>query len=98
MTKAQTDHLIIGPSVSARRRMLDNKLTTNLTFSFNQSRVDGADAGRIYNLRAGGSYTVKSHQFSLNLTAIDRYNPGRETGQRYRELVAEVGYYYSFGM
>ncbi len=97
VTRARTDHLIIGPSTSVRRRILENQLSTHLTFSFNQSRVDGTGAGRIYNLRAGGSYSLNSHQFSLNVTAIDRFSPGRETGQRYRELVAELGYHYSFG-
>lgn len=97
VTQAQSDHLIIGPSASVRRRLLEGKLTTNLTFSFNQSTVDGDTAGRIYNFRAGGSYAVKAHQFTLNVTAIDRFSPGRDVGQHYTELVGELGYYYSFG-
>ncbi|MEQ8879511.1 MAG: hypothetical protein RLQ12_07770 [Cyclobacteriaceae bacterium] len=98
LTQAQINNLIVGPSASVRKSMLDNKLSTHLTFSYNQARVEGAIATRIYNLRAGGNYTFKEvHQFTLNMTAIDRNSPGKETGSHFREFVAEVGYNYRFG-
>ncbi|XOV93090.1 MAG: hypothetical protein ACFHWX_23190 [Bacteroidota bacterium] len=95
-SRSYSDQFIFGPSGSLRRKFLENKLTTYFTAAYNQSKIDGRTSNKIYNLRTGGAYALNSHQFSLNLTAIDRINPNKEVGSRYKELVVEIGYRYTF--
>ncbi len=94
---AQTDNFIFGPSTSVRKSFLENKLGSSLTFSFNNSKVNGQLASRVMNLRLGGNYSLKeAHQFALNITAVNRFSPQNETAPHFREFVAEVGYTYNF--
>ena len=100
ISRSPTIHnFIFGPSASVRKSFLDNKMSTHLTSSYNNAKVNGSLASRIFNLRLGGSYTLKdAHQFSINMTGISRFSPKNETSPMFREFVAEVGYSYHFSV
>lgn len=91
------ESLIFGPSVSIRKKLLENKLSTTGSISFNNSKVNGTLSSRVINLRLGANYSLlEKHQFTLNITAVDRFSPQNESVSRYREFVAELGYNYNF--
>ena len=96
---AQADNLIFGPSASMRKAFMDNKLASSLTLSFNTAKTNGQLASRVINLRLGSNYTLKeAHQFSLNVTALNRFTPQNEAASRFSEFVTEFGYNYNFNL
>jgi|WetSurMetagenome_2_1015567.scaffolds.fasta_scaffold85627_1 hypothetical protein len=71
----ETKSTIFGPSVSFNKLMLNKKLRTTLSFSYNRSYTDGKATNRIMNIRAGCGYRIgKHHNLSLNLTSMNRKN------------------------
>ncbi|MEM9338419.1 MAG: hypothetical protein AAGA66_06795, partial [Bacteroidota bacterium] len=95
----QAETLIFGPSASMRKAFMDNKLASSLTFSFNTARTNGQLSSRVINLRLGSNYTLKeTHQFSLNVTALNRFSPQNETASQFSEFVTEFGYNYNFNL
>lgn len=98
---ALNDNSIFGPSIGLRRTFLDRKLSSNLSVSFNNSYNNGALTSKVANLRLSGNYTFKEkHQFSLNVTGINRFTAGQDENRvemRFREFTFQFGYNYSFG-
>ena len=91
------ENLIFGPSFSVRKSLKDNKLAVSGTLSYNNSRLNGTLTSRVVNLRLGGNYTLlEKHQFTLNVTSVDRFTPSNDNIAKFRELVAELGYNYNF--
>ncbi|MGB3468518.1 MAG: hypothetical protein WBA74_24750 [Cyclobacteriaceae bacterium] len=94
---------IIGPSLGIRKNFFDRKLSTNASFSFNNSYNDGILTSRIANMRFSGSFSVKEkHQLALNFTGVSRFsisNSGQDDQQenRFKEFTIQFGYNYSFG-
>ncbi len=90
---------ILGPTFSLRRTFLDKKLSTTASLSYNNSYLNSALSGSVTNIRAAANYTIQEkHQFDLNVTALQRYSPQRETEQRFSELTVQLGYSYNFSL
>lgn len=94
---------IFGPSFGIRKTFFERKLSTNASFSFNNSYNDGALTSRIANMRFSGTFSVKEkHQLALNFTGISRFsisNAGQDDQEenRFKEFTIQFGYNYSFG-
>lgn len=96
---ANSDNLIFGPGFSARKTLLQGQMSLMASLAYNNARVVGLSANSVTNLRAGVTYALlEKHQFSLNMTAVDRFSPTNEHQARYREFVAELGYNYNFNI
>ena len=86
----------MGPSLSASKSLLDKTLRTTLTVGYNQSQQEGKVLGKLWNLRAGGSYTIqKKHSLNLSLAALNRAANGRQPS--FREFTATLAYSFRFG-
>lgn len=91
-----SESLVMGPSINLRK-VLMQALSGNLSVSYNTSKLDGTTTASIWNTRLGASYVLKDkHQFSLNVTALDRTSVQNEATTQLRELVGEFGYSYNF--
>lgn len=100
MTRSLTaNSTIVGPTFSIRRTFFDKKLSTNGSLSYNNSYLNSALGSSVTNLRLSGMYTLKEkHQFDLNVTALNRFNPNSELQQRFSELTIQFGYSYNFSL
>ncbi|WP_147407505.1 hypothetical protein [Reichenbachiella sp. MSK19-1] len=92
-----TQNLIYGPSLSARKSLGDKKASLTGALSYNVSEANNKLNSSVLNLRIGAGYVLREkHQFNLNVTAINRHTPHSTTQQQFREFVAELGYNFNF--
>jgi hypothetical protein len=90
---------IFGPSISARKSFLEKKLSTTITFSINNAYTNNQLTNRVANLRSALNYTLlEKHQFTLNLTGVNRFSPQNEEQRKFSEFTAQMGYSYNFGL
>lgn len=95
----QANNKIFGPSTSLRKTFFDKKLSSNLTFSYNNAYLNGDLSSNVTNLRMGANYVwLEKHQFDLSLTRSNRFSPRNETQQRFSELTVQFGYSYNFNL
>jgi hypothetical protein len=93
-TIARNDIITHGPIVSATTKLLNKKMTTGLSTSYNTSTQDGIQESSAFNVRLNGAYTpFKSH--NLNLTLVNQYRSMLNKGQT-SNLTGSLGYSYSF--
>lgn len=93
-TIARNDIITHGPIISATTKLLNKKMTTGLSTSYNTSTQDGIQQSSTFNVRLNGAYTgFKSH--NLNLTLVNQYRSILNKGQT-SNLTGSLGYSYSF--
>ncbi len=87
----------LGPTLAVSKSMLDKKLRTTLSSSWNQSYNNGKSVGRVLNIRANGGYSVKQkHNLSLSLAVVNRATSTESSSQEFLEFTGTLGYSYSF--
>jgi len=87
----------LGPTLAVSKNMLDRKLRTTLSSSWNQSFNNGISTGRVLNIRANGGYSVKQkHNLNLSLAVVNRATGTENSSQEFLEFTGSLGYSYSF--
>ena len=86
---------ILGPSISLRKSLLDNKMNLSCMVSYNKSTVNKIFQGKNTLLRLSAGYVVaKKHNFSLGWVTAWRHS--KNLGQR-NETTITLTYSYNFG-
>ncbi|MEL7003844.1 MAG: hypothetical protein AAFN93_14085, partial [Bacteroidota bacterium] len=87
----------LGPTVAISKSLLEKKLRTTLSSSWNSSFTNGEQVSRVLNFRANGGYSIKKkHNLNLSLVVVNR-NTDSESGARaFTEFTGTLGYSYNF--
>lgn len=89
------DNLILGPTLSVSKGLLEKKLKLNGSLSYNESINNGNREGQVTNLRIGGRYVYKKrHNFNLN----GLFQLRSATNISNKSATITFGYTYSFGI
>lgn len=92
---AQSNSVIMGPTVSANKSFLEKKLKINSSLGYNQSINNGEKQGDITNFRISGRYIYKKrHNFNLNTLAQLRSSLNKSK----KDFTVTFGYTYNFGV
>lgn len=82
-----------GPVISINKRFISGKITASLASSSLKTYIDNVDSGFIMNFKANCSYRInRHHNVNFNASFINKI----VTGNRSQELIAGLGYNYSF--
>ncbi len=93
---ANTQNLILGPSIGCSKSFLDKKLRTNLSITSVKTLSESKNINNILNLRTSASYTLDEHNsISGNIGYIQRNNLMPNVGS-FREVRLSVRYGYTF--
>ena len=86
---------MFGPVVSLARSLLDKRLRTTLSSSYNQTYSNGVKANRIVNGRLDGVLSLHN-KHKINISAVVVNRSVREGKRDLLEFTATIGYNYSF--
>ena len=93
---AESNTLILGPTVSATKGFFEKTLKVNSAVSYNETLTNGERQGQVANLRLGGRYVYKKqHNFSLN--ALFQFRNSISSASS-KNFTLTFGYNYSFGL
>lgn len=85
-----------GPNLSVTKALLNKKLRTTLTTTYNQMLQNDLPQGKVLSIRFSGSYTAdKKHVFSLNLASLKKFAVD-DRSPNFSEYTGTVNYGYSF--
>ncbi|WP_149839883.1 hypothetical protein [Chitinophaga agrisoli] len=91
---ADFNTLTLGPTLGLNKMLLDKKLRTSGSVSWNGSYTNGESTARILTARVSGAYTIhKAHSFNLSLVGLNRSSQRSAT---ISELTTTLGYNYNF--
>ncbi|MES2732542.1 MAG: hypothetical protein V4714_12365 [Bacteroidota bacterium] len=89
-----SNSLILGPTVGIRAKVLNKKVTTGISSSYNASIHAGVVQGKVLNLRWNAAYSfLKKQTLNANIIWQQRKITGKNTMQA---ITATVAYAYSF--
>jgi len=84
----------LGPTLGLNKSLLQKKLRTAGTISWNGSYANGESVSRVLTARISGAYTIKkAHSFNLSLVGLNRSSQRSATMS---ELTTTLGYNYNF--
>lgn len=84
----------LGPTLGVNKSLMQKKLRTAGTISWNGSYTNGESVARVLTARLSGAYTVKkAHSFNLSLVGLNRSSQRSPTMS---ELTTTLGYNYNF--
>jgi len=84
----------LGPTLGVNKSLLQKKLRTAGTISWNGSYANGESVSRVLTARVSGAYTIKkAHSFNLSLVGLNRSSQRAATMS---ELTTTLGYNYNF--
>jgi len=84
----------LGPTLGVNKSLLQKKLRTAGTISWNGSYANGESVSRVLTARVSGAYTIKkAHSFNLSLVGLNRSSQRSATMS---ELTTTLGYNYNF--
>jgi hypothetical protein len=85
--------LIIGPTLGVTKLLMDRKLNTSFSTSYNTSFSNGNKQNDIFNLRLTGSYLyLEKHSFNMSVISLF----GKTTTSKNNDITATLTYAYSF--
>jgi hypothetical protein len=88
----------LGPTAAISKLLLEKKLRTTLSSSFNNTYMDRLRVNSIMNFRLNGSINLqKKHNITLSAAVVNRDNKTNETSKSFTEYTITLGYNYSFG-
>ncbi len=91
---ADFNTLTLGPTLGVNKMLLDKKLRTSGSVSWNGSYTNGESTARILTARVTGAYTIhKAHSFNLSLVGLNRAS---QRTAAISELTTTLGYNYNF--
>jgi hypothetical protein len=92
-TIGRNSFLTMGPTLGINARLLDKKLTTGFSGSYNTSSGQGSSVGSVLNLRANAALRLeKKHSLTLNLINQNRQAAEKSTS----DFTLTFGYNYTF--
>jgi len=93
-TIGRNDFLTMGPTIGVNAKLLQKRVSTGLSGSYNFSNAQGEQNTSVWNVRMNASYTVlKKH--SLNCSVINQWR--KQVGKsNTKYLTGTIGYNYSF--
>lgn len=95
-TSMNMENFTLGPTLGMNKMMLNKKLRTSGSLSWNGSFNNGQSAGKILTARASGAYTIKkAHSLNLGITGLNRSATNANT-KSISELTTTLGYNYNF--
>lgn len=87
-----SDAVTWGPSIAIRKKFLDNKLNTAVSYTYNLSNSQNGVNTHITSIRANAGYLFrKRHNFNLSCVALHRKRTKKST-----DFTATLAYSYSF--
>ncbi|TRX33236.1 hypothetical protein FNW52_15875 [Flavobacterium sp. ZT3R18] len=87
------NNLIIGPTLGVTKLLMDRKLNTSFSTSYNSSFSNGNKQNDIFNLRLTGSYLyLEKHSFNMSVISLF----GKTTTSKNNDVTATLTYAYSF--
>jgi hypothetical protein len=93
--EASGDRLAIGPVVQGSKDLLNKKLKTSLSVSYNTLLEQGKASGGVVSTRLTASYKMqKKHNFNFSLINVNRKD--QSTNNHISEFTANLNYGYSF--
>lgn len=91
---AELKTVTLGPTLGLNKSLMQKKLRTAGTLSWNGSYTNGLSTARILTARVSGAYTIKkAHSFNLSLVGLNRSSQRAATMS---ELTTTLGYNYNF--
>ncbi len=88
----------MGPTVAISKSLLEKKLRTTLSASWNETRSSGAKLNEVVNIRATGGYSIKKkHNINLSVIGVKRSVFKEQGTSSFEELTGTLGYAYNFG-
>jgi hypothetical protein len=91
---ATLNTITAGPTLGVNKMLLQKKLRTSGTVSWNGSYANGESTASILSARVSGSYAIKkTHNFSLSIVGL--YRDTKRTASM-TELTSTLGYNYNF--
>ncbi|SEL68088.1 hypothetical protein SAMN04488505_102836 [Chitinophaga rupis] len=91
---ADLNTITLGPSLGLNKSLMQKKLRTAGTLSWNGSYTNGQSTAKILTARVSGAYTIKkAHSFNLSLVGLNRSSQRAAT---LSELTTTLGYNYNF--
>ncbi|OFX44959.1 MAG: hypothetical protein A2X13_15470 [Bacteroidetes bacterium GWC2_33_15] len=95
-TQAVTTEMY-GPTLSVNKSFFDKLLRSGISASFNNAYSNSDLTSSVFNIRLNNSYTYKKqHSINLSLVYVNRNNPLAETGGKFSEFTATLGYSFNF--
>lgn len=86
--------LTLGPTLGVNKSLMQKKLRTAGTVSWNGSYTNGESVSRVLTARLSGAYTIKkAHSFNLSLAGLNRSS---QRSAAISELTTTLGYNYNF--
>ena len=87
----------LGPTVSLNKTMLEKKLRTSLSTSWNGSLSEGEWRSRVMNVRLNGGFAVQNkHNLNLSVALVNRASLAESGLEGFTEVTGTLGYSYSF--
>lgn len=87
--------ITMGPSISLRKAFFDKKFNTNLSFAYNQSRMNGSAQSEVIVVRCGAGYTIKErHSFDFSTAFANRTSMTRHI--KTNDITMTLTYRYNF--
>jgi hypothetical protein len=88
--------LMVGPTIALTKGLMENKIKSTLSTSWNKSYTNAIGGTRILNVRVNGTYVFKKkHNFNINLITLYR-NPNSSAQKGFTEFTGTLGYSFSF--
>jgi hypothetical protein len=88
--------ITLGPTIGVNKSLLNKKLRTSGTVSWNGSFANGENTSKIFTVRASGNYSIKKiHSLNLSVTGLNR-NVAKGNNKHVSELTTTLGYNYNF--
>ncbi|WP_281321919.1 hypothetical protein [Flavobacterium aestivum] len=85
--------MILGPTLGVTKLLMDRKLNTSFSTSYNSSFSNGTKQNDIFNLRLTGSYLyLEKHNFNMSVISLF----GKTTTTKNNDITATLTYAYSF--
>jgi len=91
---AEVKTFTLGPTFGVNKSLLQKKMRTAGTVSWNGSYTNGSSTARVLTARASCAYTIrKTHSFNLSIVGLNRSS---ERAPTMSELTTTLGYNYNF--
>ncbi|SHL15580.1 hypothetical protein SAMN05444266_102240 [Chitinophaga jiangningensis] len=88
--------MTLGPTLGVNKTLLNKKLRTSGTVSWNGNFSNGSSGVKVMTARVSGAYTVKKkHNLNLGITGLNR-SGSSTSAKSISELTSTLGYNYNF--
>lgn len=94
-----SETMTLGPTLTLVKSFLKKTLRSSLAFSWNQTKTGGEVVNEIWNVKTGGSYTIKKkHKINVSIVLLSKKTGNKEMDDQkeFLELTGTFGYIFSF--